>query len=353
MVCFNPITAYQRTWSDLTATPQQYEYGKKIKFKMPDNMENYREIEIPCGHCLGCRLDKSNEWATRIEMEMKNHKKNIFITLTYSNENVPKAKNHLTLCKRDVQLFIKRLRKHTNKKLSYFLCGEYGPKTHRPHYHAIIFGYEPKDLKLEKISKTNIEIYRSNELAKIWSKGFIAIEKATYAAGAYVARYVQKKAGITAKKRKYSGETELREKVDERTGEIYISTVNKIITEKTDKYGREKEFILASKKPAIGLNYFKENKEKIIRNNGIFVKKDEKTTLKPIPKYFYKKMEAEQSARLKYLKEKTALEQREKIKQRIKTNHKTINVEEEIQKHREYLEKNLKERAKYLKRAQV
>ena len=85
--------------------------------------------------------------------EAKLHKENCFITLTYNNNNLPKYKS---LVKKELQDFFKRLRKKYGEGIRYYACGEYGPKGKRPHYHAIIFGWKPKDLKYFKENETAV-----------------------------------------------------------------------------------------------------------------------------------------------------------------------------------------------------
>lgn len=190
MTCFKPKKAWKLSYNRLDIPANIYEKQKKLTFKRPQNIENYIEYEIPCGNCLGCKLDHANAWACRIMLECKDHKENSFITLTYENKNLNIQNNHMSLCKKDLQDFIKRLRFHLKTKISYFACGEYGPKTHRPHYHLIIFGYKPKDLKLHKFSATENNMYISEELAKIWGKGYVCIEDVNYKTACYTARYL-------------------------------------------------------------------------------------------------------------------------------------------------------------------
>ena len=97
---------------------------------------------LPCGQCIGCRLERSRQWATRLMKELRLHNHASFITLTYDDNNLPKTADGVpTLCLRDMQLFLKSLRKHFQPvQLRYFQCGEYGEKTQRPHYHMILFG---------------------------------------------------------------------------------------------------------------------------------------------------------------------------------------------------------------------
>lgn len=168
-------------------------------------------MEVSCGQCLGCRLDRSRMWAMRCVHECSLHELdegNCFITLTYDDENVP---HDWSLNKRDFQLFMKRLRKHFPQKIKFFMCGEYGNKcmhlptytaqtvkdcdrcnVGRPHYHAILFNCHFDDLV--KVGQSGDREYCSSPtLEKLWDKGFVEVGDATFEACAYVARYVTKK----------------------------------------------------------------------------------------------------------------------------------------------------------------
>jgi len=122
------------------------------------------------------------------------HNNNCFITLTYNDENIPPQGS---LRKMDFQKFFKRLRQHLVREnckipLRYYQCGEYGEKLGRPHYHAIIFGYDFPD-KYVWCTRNNYKFYRSQLLEKLWQYGHSLIGDATYDTSAYVARYVTKK----------------------------------------------------------------------------------------------------------------------------------------------------------------
>ena len=126
-------------------------------------------ITVRCGHCVECESQRASEWSHRIMDELSLHKEAFFLTLTYNDDLIPIDHN---LCKRDVQLFIKRLRKHISPtKIRYFMCGEYGSKNERPHYHLLIFGWKPDDLSLcpwqDRKSK-NI-LYVSPLIDRLWS----------------------------------------------------------------------------------------------------------------------------------------------------------------------------------------
>lgn len=358
MVCLNPKKAWQRNAQHLPwwqPDSNSWVKSKKIIFKKPKDIENYTEIEIPCGNCLGCKLDSANSWATRIALEIKDHEKNCFVTLTYNPENLNIQNGKMTLVKKDIQNFIKRLREKTKTKLSYFCCGEYGGKTHRPHAHLIIFGYEPDDLKLQSFSTTENKIFKSETLEKIWNKGFVGVQAANYKTACYTARYVQKKAGLKPNKQEKTGETKTEWKIDERKKEPYEHIIEKRKTTTTDQFGRQKEFILMSKKPAIGLNYWLKNKDKIIRTGGIILYDGEKTKIKPIPRYFKKLWEKENWQELYRYKNKCK-EIMEKNKQKTleKINLKNLSTDEEKNKiYYNYLKKNLEKRGNLLKRSQI
>lgn len=131
---------------------------------------------VPCGKCPKCKLKRANAWIFRLLQEEKVHQNALFVTLTYSNENVPiTPKGFMTLVKRDYQLFMKRLRYNTgNKKIKYYACGEYGTTTWRPHYHAIMY-----DVTHEQIEKA-------------WTLGHIYVGTVTGASIGYTTKYICK-----------------------------------------------------------------------------------------------------------------------------------------------------------------
>lgn len=171
-------------------------------------------VTIPCGKCIGCRLDYSRQWANRCMLELGYHDSAYFLTLTYDESHVPRrwyadketgeAYRSLTLDKRDWQLFMKRLRKRfPDDKIRFFMCGEYGSSTFRPHYHAIVFGLHLNDL-VEKFRHDGFVYYTSQSLQDCWSVregsttpltpiGFAIVSEVSWDTCAYVARYVTKK----------------------------------------------------------------------------------------------------------------------------------------------------------------
>lgn len=192
MRCYSPLTAFQ---------PLD---GGPLKFgKEPPN---HREIQIRCGQCIGCRLNKSQQWATRCVHEAQLHAENCFITLTYEDKELPEFGS---LHKPHLQRFIKRLRKERGS-LRYYACGEYGDLTQRAHYHACLFGIDFHDkIPYRKLGEHTL--YMSDQLTRIWGHGHTSVGSLTYETAAYTARYVTKK--LTKGQHKYV-------RLDEQTGEL-------------------------------------------------------------------------------------------------------------------------------------
>lgn len=181
MPCYHPLIAYRSR--EKTST------GKRSIVFKPELGFSDLPIELPCGQCYGCRLERSRQWAIRCMHEAKMHDQNSFITLTYREEQLPE---NATLVLEHLQKFIKRLRKSCSPdKLRFFACGEYG-KHGRPHYHALIFGHNFPDRYYFRTSKGS-KLYRSNQLEKLWPLGFSTIGALTFESAAYTARYVMKK----------------------------------------------------------------------------------------------------------------------------------------------------------------
>lgn len=156
----------------------------------PKRLISKGNIMVPCGKCLECRIKKSEEWAYRITYESSLYENNCIITLTYNDDNLPPG---ASLCLRDLQLFVKRLRKSiAPKKIRYFACGEYGDRKGRPHYHIIIFDFKPTDLYFFCRDKKNTLLYRSPSIEKLWTKGFTSIGDVNFDSAKYVAIYMQK-----------------------------------------------------------------------------------------------------------------------------------------------------------------
>jgi len=140
---------------------------------------------------MGCKLERARQWSIRMMHEARYHDQNCFLTLTYSDQAVP-IDYGLNL--RHLQLFFKKLRRSIEpQRVRFFACGEYGDLNGRPHYHAIVFGYDAPDKLLHSRSPSGELIYGSAALSRLWNYGFITTQDISRKACSYVARYVTKK----------------------------------------------------------------------------------------------------------------------------------------------------------------
>lgn len=199
-----------------------------------------RDLKLPCGRCTGCRMQTTQNWAVRCLHESQQHAENSFLTLTidpnyrlpsedpdYPHQdmwiagksgnrfptiapkglegpNIAHVDNRLpreeiatelggSLNKKTAQKFMKRLREKINKPVRFYMCGEYGEKLGRPHYHYLLFGHAFPDRYYWKTSTSGEKLYRSPTLEKLWPFGNAWVGEVTYESCAYVAAYVMKK----------------------------------------------------------------------------------------------------------------------------------------------------------------
>lgn len=150
------------------------------------------EFTVPCGQCVGCRMERSRQWAIRCMHEARLHELNCFVTLTYDDEHLP---HRGVLRYSDYQSFIRRLRKQFAPYLvRFFMCGEYGSQNWRPHYHALLFGIDFSDkVYWSSSADGKSALYRSSLLDRIWSHGDCYIGSVSFASAAYCSRYCLKK----------------------------------------------------------------------------------------------------------------------------------------------------------------
>lgn len=173
MKCYSPIPAYRGRTNPET--------GKQSIVFTPQESIGQR-LELPCGKCPACRADQSMMWSVRAHQEASLHKQNGFITLTYDDAHCPPE-----LRKEDLQKFFKRLRHHAGK-FRYFACGEYGEKTRRPHYHALIFGHD-----FLAGAEPLGEHFVNPVISEIWGQGHTVVDPVNMATCCYVAGYTNKK----------------------------------------------------------------------------------------------------------------------------------------------------------------
>lgn len=213
-------------------------------------------VTLPCGQCVGCRLERSRQWAMRCYHEASLFEHNCFITLTFNSQHLPED---MSLDVRDWQLFMKKLRKKYGSGIRFFHCGEYGSHKGRPHYHACLFNFDFPDKKLWQI-KNGYPLYRSPSLEELWPYGYSTIGEVTFESAAYVARYIMKKITGEAAEEHY-------QYVDPETGEIF---------------DRKPEYTTMSRRPGIGKKWFEQFASDVYPSDFVVVNGKK---LKP-PKYY-------------------------------------------------------------------
>ena len=176
MPCYSPQSAFRTSGGGVTFIRSRSLSGEAFK--------------LPCGQCIGCRLERSRQWAMRCLHERRLWRRNCFVTLTYDDARLPPGGS---LVKRDFQLFMKRLRKSRRDLIRFYACGEYGETTLRPHYHAILFNCSFPDMTRYSVNNRDEVLYSSEELIGLWDNGHVLIGEVTFESAAYVARYCVKK----------------------------------------------------------------------------------------------------------------------------------------------------------------
>lgn len=212
-------------YSPLQATYQLRDDGKKEIIWDEEALEAFRrdtfipnQLSLPCGNCIGCRLERSRQWAVRITHEASMYPNNCFITLTINDDHIekicPKEKGGYSLNRKTPQNFLKRLRRHDEyhhqkqnlepRKIRAFYSGEYGDDNSRPHYHMCLFNYHFEDQKYWKHINNN-RYYCSDLLNTLWPYGYSSISELNFDTAAYVARYCVKKINGKQKEEHYQG----------------------------------------------------------------------------------------------------------------------------------------------------
>lgn len=175
---------------------------------------------------------------------MQQHQKAVFTTLTYNNEHLPP-----TLDRDHFARFIKRLRERlarseAGRTIRFFGCGEYGSKTARPHYHALLFGVGESE---------------GQTVQEAWTQGNTLTEKITPERIAYCAGYTAKKYGDERRYREWRmpdgiGRKKIVGWIDEETGEYReIKPRDGGPNWKPDfAWYWQKEFLQMSNRPGIG-----------------------------------------------------------------------------------------------------
>lgn len=297
MTCYRPIKAYRSR----ERNPATGKYG--ITFNATQALVEGSSLALPCGRCVGCLSDKAKTWALRCYHEAQMHEHNCFITLTYDNETVP-ADYSVKL--RDWQLFMKRLRKRVGSNaIRFFACGEYGDKGLRPHYHALLFGYDLPDKEFYRTNKRGDRYYRSEFLNEVWGNGTQnEVSSVTYKSARYCAGYVIKKQININKPDHYH-------RVSPVDGHIYEVA---------------REFAVMSRRPGVGTTWFEKFHSDAFPSDFLIV---EGRRVKP-PQFYFQRLDELEQQRVKRVRKRFAAQPRQKLN----STSARLKAREEIQQRR-------------------
>lgn len=257
MPCYSPLNAWRARGGGVTFIRGASLSGEPLK--------------LPCGQCVGCRLERSRQWAMRCVHESKMHKDNCVLTLTYDDAHLPW---HGTLVKRDLQLFMKRVRKH-HGYVRFYACGEYGETTKRPHYHVVLFGLDFDDKRPYKKSKIGDDLYTSEKATALWGKGHVVVGSVTFESCAYVARYI----------------------VDKITGPAAKDWYDVVLPD-GEIVRLQPEFTNMSRRPGIGRSYYAKYGAEVFTHDAIVMRGHE---VRP-PRYYDTLSEAIDPKRMELVK---------------------------------------------------
>lgn len=219
-----------------------------------------------------------------MQHEASCHDNNAFITLTYRTENLP---SDGSLSKRALQLFFKRLRFDIEPEtVRYYACGEYGDHNLRPHYHAILFGYQFADLKPWRKTPNGDVLYRSDHLERLWPWGHCEVGHVTHQSCGYVARYALKKITGVSAVAHYT-------RPHPATGELF-----EVIP----------EFALMSRRPGIGGEWFAKYASDCFPRDFVTVDGSKL----PVPRYYALKLSEREKLRITAKRKAKAAEPQQK-----------------------------------------
>lgn len=229
MPCNHPLPAWRsNTPNSNGRRPAIFTFGPGA-----GNGSHSEPLNIPCGRCMGCRLERARTWATRLVHESKLYQHNWFATLTYDDQHLKRTPaGRPTLCPEDYVLFMKRLRKQCGPGIRFYQCGEYGETTERPHHHAILFNLPLTDLvQLTTPHARNAHaLYTSKTITSTWQQGNISLGAVTFETAAYVASYVNKKITGPPAEAHYQGRTPEYSTMSRRPG-IARTFIEKFLTD--------------------------------------------------------------------------------------------------------------------------
>lgn len=285
--CYKPIVRAEDHWNWTKAKDGHLYHPAKVF--STDRLEEYQNKAefgrytydlVPCGQCIGCRLENSRMWANRGYLESLSSQHNYFVTLTYDDEWLTIPEEFTTdegltfteidelgwkgtLVPNEFKQFMNTLRKIFERDYNFtgirFMgCGEYGEQGRRPHYHFILFNcpFPAETFYNPRVNWEKNVYWQNTILERAWTKGISNITDANWNNIAYVARYVTKKMKGQGSEEFYACQ-----------GEI-------------------KEFFRTSRDPGIGRDYYEAHKNEIYKNDKILIRNNKGNHWVTPPKYF-------------------------------------------------------------------
>lgn len=327
MSCFHPVYALQYVSSSRDRKPFEFtsepchEVGEIFSHR-DGHLVKY--ICLPCDQCIGCRLEYSKQWANRMVCESLNYDPdtNFFLTLTYDDEHIHTSeKGHLTLFPSDCTKFFKDFRDRMSyhygiQGIRFFLAGEYGDTTFRPHYHACLFNCPLSGLEYKYSNNRGDHFFTCPDIESVWPYGYHLVSQFNWLTAAYTARYILKK-----------------QKGD--NAELY------------EEAGIEPPFTRMSRMPGIGSDYFREHFVDIYDTDSIVLppKEGKSNVVKP-PKYFDNMLKGHDYELYEQVKAKR--ENMAAVARRVRKEELTIPEEEFFRNSEIILENDLKKLPRYL-----
>jgi len=265
MACVRPIRACQ-------------EASGRVRIGAPGRFDG-RELQLPCGKCIGCKMARSRSWSLRIKHEAQFYDASVFVTLTYDELHLPRS---LSLEYQDFQAFMKRLRRRLRgvtecpdgrQAIRFFVGAEYGSAYRRPHYHAILFNcHFPDSVRLWNGDS------RSTIAEGLWQKGAVVVGDFTQERAAYVAGYT----------------------VEKRYGQAAVDHYEDVVSPATGEvFARRPEFCQMSRGPGIGAWWYERYRQDLYK--GYLT--DGAGQRCKLPRYYFEKLMRDEPIRAEALRE--------------------------------------------------
>lgn len=288
MACLKPYYG----WRSKTVNPTTRK--RSIVYNIREAYSDLR-MQHACGRCIYCKKTNAREWAIRATHEASLYDNNIFVTLTYDPEHLPK---NGSLNYKHPTDFMKRLREKYGPGIRSLGCAEYGTKGGRPHYHILIFNHDFPDKVKDGHPKRGNQHYMSQSLTELWGMGRANYGTVSWKSASYISKYIS-----------------IREKDPQKVCKKYGCNCgfNKSRKEKCKKQFTKlpEKAICRSMRPGLGKPWFDKYKSDVYPSDQVVVLvKDQSKILRP-PMYYdrmYQKSNPEEFAKIQLDRRQKAME---------------------------------------------